>query len=151
MLFLQPFNFSMIQRIQSVYLFLSAVALFCFGLFPLAELHNPQTQDYVSLGGPSALNTFIPALVSSLISISAIFLYRNRKAQMRLCLVLLVLSIVLSGGSAYGIVQQAGALSAEVSWKFGLFFPLLAVAFLLLAWRGVRSDDQLIRSADRLR
>lgn len=141
----------MIQRIQSVYLLLAAAALLCFGLFPLAELHNPQMQMHVSMGGPSATNTFIPAIAASLIAISAIFLYRNRKAQMRLCLVLLLLSIVLSAGSAYGIVQEAAASSAEVSWGFGLFFPLVAAVFLFLAWRGVRSDDQLIRSADRLR
>lgn len=151
MLFLQPFDCTMIQRIQSVYLLLSAVLLVCFGIFPLAEVQDAVGAVLASAGGMSAMNTFIPAIAAALIAVLAIFMYRNRKAQMRLCLLLVLLSLVLSGGAAYGIFSQATALGGQVAWKPGIAFPLLAVVFFYLAWRGVRNDDRLVRSADRLR
>lgn len=151
MLFLQPFYFTMIQRIQSVYLLLAAILLLCFGIFPLAEVQDTAGKVLASAGGMSAINTFIPALAAALIAVLAIFMYRNRKAQMRLCMMLILLSVVLSFGAAYGIFSQAEGLSARVVWKPVIVLPLISGVLFFLAWRGVRSDDRLVRSADRLR
>jgi hypothetical protein len=141
----------MIQRIQSVYLLIAAILLLCFGFFPLAEVQDMAGVVLASAGGMSAMNTFIPALAAALIAVLAIFMYRNRKAQMRLCLMLLLLSVVLSAGTAYGIFSQASALSAQVAWKPGIALPLISGVLFYLAWRGIRNDDRLVRSADRLR
>ncbi len=36
-------------------------------------------------------------------------------------------------------------------YKTAVFMPLIALVFLVLAYRGVLQDERLIRSADRLR
>jgi hypothetical protein len=39
----------------------------------------------------------------------------------------------------------------ESSWKIGAIMPILMVILFFLAYQGIRNDEKLIKSVDRLR
>jgi peptidoglycan/LPS O-acetylase OafA/YrhL len=142
----------MIQRIQSIFLFLASGA--CFGLFglPIAETDQARPQgfftdaDFDVYDHWSLLATFAAA---GLVSLVAIFLYNNRPAQLKLALVAIVL--VLTGCVISGIFLSQDTATAAAQVTFGSALPVLAIAFAILARRGIAKDEKLVRSADRLR
>lgn len=52
--------------------------------------------------------------------------------------------------AAYSL-SVANRTAADFTPGIGLAFPLLAILFLLLAARGIRKDEALVRAADRIR
>lgn len=47
--------------------------------------------------------------------------------------------------------RVAADVGVTTSYEVGSVFPIVALVFLVLALRGIRKDEKLIRSADRLR
>lgn len=150
----------MIQRIQSVYLFLAAFAVVLMYFFPIANFYGDLHYFYLSLGGISdntylSINT-IPLLVMAAVIIvlifAGIFAYKNRLIQIKILrfgvLLNLAFVIILYFGYIDNIVKKA---DVEVQYKVGVYFPLIVLVFLILAIRGVMNDEKKIRAADRLR
>lgn len=143
----------MIQRIQSIFLVLAAAALLgLFGL-PFASTAEPVAasalfadQKYNILDHTALSATFIAAAVICLLSI---FLFNNRKLQMRLSL----LSILgaLAGLVVAGILfsQDSAGQTAQLGLGFGL--PVISILLTYLAYRNIQKDDKLVKSMDRLR
>ena len=143
----------MLQRIQSVFLFLGSAC--CFGLFgtdvaetPAPVVGSPLFADahYTVFDDPLLLGLFA---LAGLLLLITIFLFRDRTLQLRLALGAIVLAVA---GIAYGVyrgTQDVVIETAEIEW--GIALPLLAIVFGGLARRYVRKDERLVRSADRLR
>ena len=153
----------MIQRIQSIYLFLAA--LFMGGLFlQSADLISIRTTTPSALANMEYLDdkvldiydqgimiTFVILVI--LFSILALFLYQKRKLQItlsRVSLLIILLFYILTFYLSYADLSPFIS-SVNISVNFGLFLPLLVAIFLLLALRGIRTDDKLVKSMDRLR
>lgn len=135
----------MIQRLQTVYLALVALLN---ALFLLTPLFNKVMED------PSAWlsSTFIAALAfASMISVYAIFLFKDRKKQIQWTKISLVFQ-VMSIGSALGVLVSLGGFGMYL-WDEALSWVLLLLSILLqfLAIRGIAKDDALVRSMDRIR
>jgi len=146
----------MIQRIQSLLLFLGAAAV--AGLFKLpfgaaspaiasSNLFSDgvfNIHDHVALIGIFSL--------AGLLAFVAIFLFKNRHLQK-------VLSRVSIIGNVIGIIlvivffmQDANNMGAATpSEGMGLGLPILSIIFTLFAIRFINKDDKLVRSMDRLR
>lgn len=157
----------MIQRIQSVYLFLASLVLILTFFFPIAEfigikdsliLYIFKVESLV----PGSENIYdlmfvmpLLAIVSLVIlfSLATIFMYKNRHGQLKVIRFLMLLIAAMIGVVFlyyYDILEVAsGAVPNFV--QVGAFAPLLSLVFLFLAYKGVMKDDKLIRSADRLR
>lgn len=155
----------MLQRIQSVWLFLSAVSLLALFLFPYIQVLNAdgtgkaimitgiqenvngqavQTESYTALT--------ITTVIIAVVPLAAIFFYRDRKRQIAMC----YLGIILILGYSFWLVQVAKNASAgsTLGWQnygLGIILPSLSIFFIILALRGIRRDEKLIKSADRLR
>jgi uncharacterized membrane protein len=89
-----------------------------------------------------------------LAGIATIFLYKNRRKQITVTTLLMILSAIhLVLLFAIGKMMPSGIdadnASIEFTWKV-LFAAALPVLF-FLALRGIQRDDRLVRSADRLR
>ncbi len=150
----------MIQRIQSVYLFLAAIAVAVMFFFPIANFYSDTFYFYLSLGGISddtfvTINTIpliIIAVVLILLAVFSIFMYKNRLLQMRVLrfgvLFDLAFIIVIYFGYIDSISQKA---NVEVQYKTGIYFPLIMLVFLILAIRSIMADEKKVRAADRLR
>ena len=141
----------MIQRKQSVYLVLAALAV-------IAALISG------GVGGGWAVDAFVGYVLSALLSglatvaltVVALFAYGNRSLQHRIVVLAQILDlaflVVLIGGMAMaGRMNLFGGDPGSVVRLVTLGMPLLAYVFLYLARKGVQADIELIRSMDRLR
>ena len=133
----------MIQRIQSIYLLVATIAMNLVSFkVPVWTLNNELTyaQDDSKL--------FILTITASLFSAIAIFIFKNRKFQMKLIrLAVLVITI---------IAVRLGLLLGNSEFVFTLNYNciallLFALSALVMAYRGVKKDDVLVRSVDRIR
>ncbi len=155
----------MIQRVQTIYLLLAVIILgmaFFFSLGSFAEAGSRYTIYMTGIyDGENTLvkdsiffytSSGIAALTGILLSVT-IFLYNKRSLQMKLVtvgqfleLVLLVLVIMLISPPFEGIVKEVA-----VDYGIGTFLPAVAFAFSWLGRRGIKKDEELVRSVDRLR
>jgi hypothetical protein len=141
----------MIQRLQSIWLLLAAAAAFCSLQFPFYSgnmIAENQTKAWVSLTAKNNLLLLILSAGVGIVSLIAIFLYKNRKTQLRLVLVALLVSIinlVLFFMQTKKFVPGEG--SFDITAVFAFFIPVL----LFFAIRGIRRDEKLVKSLDRLR
>lgn len=86
--------------------------------------------------------------VISAVSFISIFLFKNRKLQMKTVLLSILLSLGLIGLSVYAIVAHQ-----KDHYQFGpaVVFPLFVLIFNFLAYKGIKHDENLVKSMDRLR
>jgi Domain of unknown function (DUF4293) len=136
----------MIQRIQSIYL---AIAFIANGvlpfLLPLFVLANDQEVLVVENLGYVVLNTF-----SASLSIISLFSYKKRKNQFVFGRLNIILNFILLGLFIARALNISG--EAEVSEKgIGMFLPIVSIVFISLANRAIKKDEDLVKSADRLR
>src|SRR5215217_2258230 len=155
----------MIQRIQSVWLLLAVITLIFLFFLPLATTNAGSTgcivytsanrQEIKSGTGtgyvadieiaPLALNG-----IAALLCFAAIFSFRNRNIQKNIIIAGMLSIVVLIVLCALNGQQLPGGLKGRVLTA-GTFLPLFTLVFCVLAIRGIRKDEQLLRSADRLR
>ena len=121
----------MIQRIQSIYLFFAFCLMAVLVLLPFS----------------SSLIILIGSGAAALLSIINIFLYKKRSLQRKICYVILFLSVLVY--IIYFSLEYQNFSLSEI--KFTFIFPLIAIIFTYLAIRGIKKDEKLIRSLDRLR
>jgi hypothetical protein len=90
-------------------------------------------------------------IIIPVISFLTIFIFKNRKVQLWLAL---TLNILVTGAI---ILLLYYSLNIIVDYRtaiipgFKLFLPILMLIFSVLAYRGIRKDDRLVKSYDRLR
>jgi drug/metabolite transporter (DMT)-like permease len=155
----------MIQRIQSVYLFLTTLFSLLFlkgeflsfinksGIALSAGIYGIMGESAMKAAKPveSILPLSLSLIIIPLLSFGIIFIYNKRKIQLLLVQMLIgiiILSIILSGiytfniQSAYGVALVPG---------FRMFIPVIQLILSYLAYRGIRKDDNLVKSYDRLR
>jgi hypothetical protein len=141
----------MIQRLQSVWLLLAAAAAFCslkFSFYSGNMIGENQSKSWVSLTAQSNLLLLILSAGVGIASLIAIFLYKNRKMQLRIVLMALLVSIinlVLFFAQTKKFVPGEG--NYDLTAVFAIFIPVL----LFFAIRGIRRDEKLVKSLDRLR
>lgn len=149
----------MLQRIQSVFLFLAGGASFgMFGL-PFASTDEAIAQSDLFADSVYTVTDHIALTIlfvlAGALSLAAIFLFKNRPLQINLSRVAFVASII---GLVLGIIlfindeitKNAEAMPNPED-GIGVLLPILAAVFLLLAMRYIRKDEKLVRSSDRLR
>ncbi|HSM63740.1 MAG TPA: DUF4293 domain-containing protein [Gillisia sp.] len=136
----------MLQRIQTIYLFLAAlisgVLIFFVSLWSNEAGESVFVEEvYIALG------LFIGSAVLSFISI---FLFKNRKLQFVLGRINILLNFFLLGVFVYWSLTIPGEM--EISEKgIGMFIPVLSIVFLVLANKAIKKDEDLVKSVDRLR
>ena len=136
----------MLQRIQTVYLFLAA--LVSAGLIFIFELWENSAGEPVY--AEDVLLVFGLFMGSALISLVTIFLYKNRKLQFVLGRINIILNLILLGLFVYWSLTISGETS--VSEKgIGMLTPVFSIVFLVLANKAIKKDEDLVKSVDRLR
>ena len=127
----------MIQRIQSIYLFIAA-------------LISGVLIFFVSLWSNEVILALAMFLGSAVLSLVTIFLFKNRKLQFVLGRVNILLNFFLLGVFVYWTLTVPGEM--EISEKgIGMFIPVLSIVFLVLANKAIKKDEDLVKSVDRFR
>ena len=137
----------MIQRIQTIYLLIALVILgalpFVFPLFTMSdgkEFRFMYDSFYTVLFGLSTTLTLI-----------SILYFKKRQHQFVLNRLTIILNLILLGLFVYRSLNLSGE-AVQVSEKgIGMFLPIVAIVFLALANRAIKKDEDLVKSADRLR
>ena len=155
----------MIQRIQTLYL-LAATILMAVTLF--APLMSVGTEEGVTilyaykLVDAQGEVIFSPWHLALLVALTAllpfgiIFRYKHRLAQIRFCIVEMVLLVgmmVMAGFYCYRLYSLFDE-TYEVlacSFRWPLLCPLAALLLTWLASRAIFKDEMLVRAADRIR
>ncbi len=154
----------MIQRIQSVYLALALLSMALMFAFKVAGVNSAEGEVVLTIYGvtlaDAALNLpilAIPLYVYTLLIIAVLLvqllMFRNRKTQMTIGRVsyLLILGFVVLVYFAADQMTQLVVATDELRYGAGVYFPVAAVAFVFLANRSIKKDEELVRSLDRLR
>lgn len=165
----------MIQRIQTVYMIASVISILMMLVMPLGTIGSADAFfDLSALGVSSVTESvvldnmryglFSLLLLMMVLPFVCIFLYKNRKAQLRILGYTGALDLLFY---AYFFVFEAPACSAlaceallasgfagevSIDFTFTLYvMPLVSVFCCIMAWRGVTYDIALLSAADRLR
>ena len=153
----------MIQRIQTIWFFLAAVAsalLFCIPCCHLTVGSNGESaftltaiglqgMDGTTLRYAWGILTF--SIVQTILPIVALLSYKNRKRQRLLSICLLLGHIILLGAIiAYGYAYASDQ-KASLNTYIGTALPVVGYILVRLALRGVQKDEELIRSTERFR
>jgi hypothetical protein len=162
-LFLTKKNKKMIQRIQTVYLFI-ALILGASMLFTYQVSFTAETTSYIlnykgiissgDLGGTIALSTValtILLFLTPLVSLVTISLYKKRLIQIRLCAANIGLLIGATGLIYYFGSVGAKELMAVPNYQISMIFPLIGAILTFMALRAIGKDEALVRSMDRIR
>ena len=125
----------MIQRIQTVYLFFVFCLMATLGFLPFS----------------SSWAVLIDAGIVAFLAIITIFLYKKRKLQITISYAMIVLLVLIY--ALYFIFDRPGLPFADLFQQtcFTFVFPFIAIIFVYLAIHGIKKDEKLVRSLDRLR
>lgn len=157
----------MIQRPQT--LFLLAVIAICIMLMfsnsifftadnidtgEKIEVEFDETKIYASDGSSQESNTYLIAIAAGIavLSMTSILLFKNRKMQTLVSSInyLLILGlIIMMYLYSLGIEYFNGA--GNQSFTLLALLPMSLLFFNFLAIKGVKKDEKLIRSMDRIR
>lgn len=155
----------MIQRIQSVYLFLTTMLslLFLKGSFSnftgksesmikvtFTGIFRNNGRQVCELVGKSVPLSIIIILIPVL-CLFTIFLFKKRKIQKLLAISLIIVVTGLIIVSFYYSWYIITTFSYEIIPGYKMVIPVLMLILVVLAYRGIKKDENLIKSYDRLR
>jgi len=144
----------MIQRIQTVYLFIallvSSVLTTLFKLWKNVENIDIYALNLITEEGWSYKMISVFFIVSALLSLITIFKYKNRQTQFVLGRLNILINLFVLGLLVYHLQSLSG--ETYVSEKgIGSALPLITIVLLVMANRAIKKDEDLVKSVDRLR
>ena len=131
----------MIQRIQSIYLLVAAISMTLISFkVPVYALNETlfMAQDDTKM--------FILTIVGAIFSLLGLFMFKNRKFQMKLIRLTVLIQMII-GVRIFMLFNKFEV----VLNNFFLFLMAFTLIALIMAYRGVKKDDDLVRSVDRIR
>lgn len=157
----------MIQRKQTIYLLLSIIAMVMTAVFPIAKFYGdfyyilnvfsfsaiPET---VETALNFSFNLPLSALWLAIVALNAItiFLYKKRNTQVKLVnvsLAFLIAFIALIFFYYAPFIEKNFKVVAEYAKNIGIYMPIISFICMLLANRGIKKDEELVKSLDRIR
>ena len=152
----------MIQRIQSVYLLLVAILLVVALCLPVGQFIGPDgiaAHVFKPLGVTLADGNFQSTwglfgilLLSAIIALCTIFLFRNRMLQVRMTVfgsLLLIGYYIAFFAFMFILKNDLNAMAFQLGWA--LCLPAVCIILNYLAFRAIYRDVLMVTAADRLR
>jgi len=141
----------MIQRKQTIWLLLAAIAGFLITRVPLyaGTLVGEVVKTYTATEN---LLLFAVTIIAALLALVAVFLFKNRKLQMKLAVTGVIVSVALIALEVWQVAEFGrtnSILRGTYSW--GALLPIAMTIFFILAAVNIRKDEKLVKSLDRLR
>ena len=151
-----------IQRWQSLLLLIATVMMVLFSFCSLGQIQGESVSVNITSfglyaeGGSSTLllgtvYVAIVALLSALLSLLGIFMFKNTRLQKRMCLLAIVLVLAACGSEWVAVDGAEIAGSTGPSWSAVVCAPFIAIIALIAAFRFIKSDEKKLAGYDRLR
>ena len=132
------------QRIQTLFLVLSCVAIGALFFCNVVTINSPEGLDHVRYVQKPYLWLMI---IIALVTLGALVTFKSRLLQMRLC----ALACLLSLGFGIWLLVEYLTVPDGIVFSWTAVLPFVAAILDALAWRGVLKDQLLIESAYRIR
>lgn len=148
----------MIQRKQTLFLLAVLIIAIVMIFIPFQILlTGGESWNIALIAGNSWIilnsNMYYPNILNVLIivlSIFTVFKYKNRPLQYKLSNITALLNIFMVG--LFFLLPFTNANPGEsIEYAFGSFLPIISMGFAFLAAHFIKKDEQLVRSADRIR
>ncbi|GAA4437020.1 DUF4293 domain-containing protein [Ravibacter arvi] len=158
----------MIQRIQSVFLLIVALAMGAFIGLPVWHKTATNGEQSISLDAftirhqlnsvqaevePVYYHLILAVLIAG-VALFALFKYRNRLLQSALCAVNSILMTVLLASVVYQTMFRAGKLfdpESKGEYEYGFYALVISMLANVLANRFIRRDEKLVKESNRFR
>lgn len=152
----------MIQRIQTIYLLISLIAITLLFFNPfigftgeaggawllfLNGIREAETGKVVMATVP----LLILFILIEIMALTAVLSYSKRAFQLRVTVLNMILQVLSYGIIALFAIQGKNKFGADPGLLFFSAMPLLAAICSFLAFRGIRRDMLLLRGLERLR
>lgn len=158
----------MLQRVQTIYLLLASVSGALTFFLPYAQFYENDVMlleyaafgvfnvqsDVLEMTSPLSLPLWIFAILSTVLPLVIVGFYKNRKRQLQLNRLAYVVYLCYFILIYFGIQNISEAFyngTAAILYHAGFYGPVAAIAFSFLAARGIKKDEELVRSIDRIR
>ena len=152
----------MIQRIQSIFLFVSLFFLVPMFFAPVAEMIYEtgeifafdltgfyQTEAETTIMLSNQYSIMILGILIGTLNLIIILMYKSRVLQMRLCVYNMLLLAGLMGIVLFVLYTVPNVRS--VSFSLPTVFPIISLILHYLAFRGIRRDEMMVQALSRLR
>ncbi|PWJ38475.1 DUF4293 domain-containing protein [Sediminitomix flava] len=157
----------MIQRIQSVFLFLVAACMFGVlftdiwvkiegdDLAVLNAMSLTHSNDDTVIATVNTIYLAIVACLASAIAMGSMFSFKNRMNQVKINTLNALFIAAVMGINVYLVflkgIPMFGEEVNQGNFKAGFFLPIAALVFNRMATRFIWKDEKLVKSVDRLR
>lgn len=151
-----------IQRWQSVLLLVSVILMSCFSFLSLGQIQTEfVTYNFTACGiyaegiaAPESMPVstwyiFAISILSVVLSLIAIFTFKNLRLQKRLCLLTVLAIICVIIACAIIAYQQFGG--ANIEWSSIVCAPFISLISVIMAYQRINRDQKLIMASERLR
>ena len=135
----------MIQRVQSIYLALVVICVILYLNMAFIVV------DGIGFSAVENISLSIVSAITGLMAVVCIFLFKKRKLQLNICWAGIVSSTITTTLSLLEFYNHMANTTVSKHFSFGIAFPFLMIVFFVLAYNGIKKDDQLVKSMDRLR
>ncbi|MFR9649710.1 MAG: DUF4293 domain-containing protein [Rikenellaceae bacterium] len=154
----------MIQRIQTLYLLVISILMILTSLLPLAffsgggQVVNLYSRGLYTPAGEVV--QFMPymlviTIITAVMPLVIIFLYKNRITQIRLCVtqIVLLFGVVVLLGVYFYLSYRSYAQFSDMSYGVhpAVAAPVIAIILNFMAVNAIVKDEALVRSLDRIR
>jgi len=153
----------MIQRIQSLYLFVAGLFYFLYWFFGLEwyEKGYPIIIEFFNYAKGIdvilVIISFIP-LIISILCLLTILLFKSRRIQIRLSLINFTFSLIMCLFTVFyfyhaliELIDLMPSVFLEYLMYAAIFNPFLCSYLIFNAIKSIRKDDDLVSSIDRIR
>lgn len=132
----------MIQRIQSLYLLAAAILM---GYFSRAKLGN--ISENISINIPDNTVLMIVTILAAVLFFISIFLFKNPKKQKSAVYASMVITLasIITGAIILYSGEVCGTPTVACSC------PVIAFIAAMLAVKGIKRDEKIIRDSERIR
>ena len=151
----------MIQRIQTLFLLCITGISITLLFIPFVEYSTLEGKVSVDLLPDNTSNLtvlyYLPVvlnLINLVLSVVVVLQFKRRIIQLKMASLLMAFNAILLGVMLlFDFVQPSvsSAIPAAKTYLAGSYLPIVSILFAFLAIKFIRKDEELVRSADRLR
>lgn len=141
-----------IQRIQTVYIFLSIIAMAVFMFVPYGEIVSIMQQtDAMSLYTMTEYGILVPVCAIIILLLIDLFLYRNLPLQRTVLVISLMLTLAVIATVCFTLFKEARTEGIDAHFTvWDILLPIVALLE-ILGVKGINNDIKLLNSYNRLR
>jgi hypothetical protein len=159
----------MIQRVQTIFLFLVALFMVLMLFFPLWSQVNPTQTEQMILTAwyltvfeidtqmvanqTSTAYIGVLGIIAALLALYSLSQFKDRKRQMMLNMINSMVMVVTLGATVFLSINANEEIGGRDTgaYMMGFYLIVFAMVMNILANRFIRKDELLVRSVDRIR